>query len=88
MPSTDLRKIQSCTQTQVQANRDTIQGCTRKSTLVAESSLGVATWFIRSDGLKVNENAGSVRALLPVSRIGKIYYFIIKTVKQKVGKDS
>ena len=51
-------------------------------------SLGVATWFIRSDGLKVNENAGSVRALLPVSRIGKIYYFIIKTVKQKVGKDS
>ena len=74
MPSTDLRKIQSCTQTQVQANRDTI--------------LGVATWFIRPDGLKVNENAGSVRALLPVSRIGKIYNFIIKTVKQKVGKDS
>ena len=52
------------------------------------SSLVVATWFIRSDGLKVNENAGSVRALLPVSRIGKVYYFIIKTVKQKVGKDS
>ena len=52
------------------------------------SSLGVATWFIRSDGLKVNENAGSVRALLPVSRIGMIYYFIIKTVKQKVGKES
>ena len=33
MPSTDLLKIQIYTQTQVQANRDTIQGCTRKNTL-------------------------------------------------------
>ena len=54
MPGTDLRKIQSCTQTQVQANCDTIQGCTRKS------CTHVATWFICPDGLKINENAGSV----------------------------
>ena len=52
------------------------------------SNIGVATWFICSDGLKVNENAGSVPALLPVSRIGKIYYFIIKAVKLKVRNDS